>query len=93
MKGLLFALVSTSFLSSVCVAQESKQQDSQELNVENYYQAIKFDRKTECVSDNKIYSVGMQIERDGKRFECNKYNLHATGLEANADASWKALPG
>ncbi|WBU41274.1 hypothetical protein [Marinobacter alkaliphilus] len=88
MRKLISVLVCSSMLSTVAMAQQS-QPKQQELVIDKYYEALDFDRKTECVSDNRVYSVGMEIEKDGQVFECNKFNLHATALDKDANASWK----
>jgi hypothetical protein len=64
--------------------------DQRPIRVENYFEAIEFNRMTECVSDNKIYSIGMIIEKDSSKFVCNNFR-HGTdfALDKNAPASWR----
>jgi hypothetical protein len=58
--------------------------------IENYYAPVQFDRMTECISDNVVYSVGMIIEKDGQQFVCNKFELNSNhNLNEKAPASWR----
>ncbi|AUI88012.1 hypothetical protein BS333_16690 [Vibrio azureus] len=58
--------------------------------IENYHAPIEFDRMTECISDNTVYSVGMIIKKDGRRFICNKFKLKSDRhLDKKAPASWR----
>ena len=58
--------------------------------IENYYAPVQFDRMTECISDNVVYSVGMIIEKDGQQFVCNKFKIDSNKyLDSKAPASWR----
>jgi hypothetical protein len=83
-KVLLGLVVSTVFCASAS-AEEPKV-----LNIDKYYEAIKFDRMNECVSDNKIYSVGMVIQKEGERFVCRKFDVNSSqNVNSKNPASWR----
>ncbi len=85
MKKTLWILIVSASMCSQAFAEDAKV-----VKIEKNYEAIRFERMTECVSDNKIYSVGMEIEKDGKRFVCNKFKYDSDfALSSGSPASWR----
>lgn len=85
MKKLLVVL---SLFTSICAPVLAEEPTV--LNVDKYYETVKFERMTECVSDNKVYSVGMIIEKDGERFICDKFMLGSnSSVSKDSAASWR----
>jgi hypothetical protein len=85
MKKVLLGLVVSTFFCASASAEKPKV-----FNVDKYYEAIKFDRMNECVSDNKIYSVGMIIQKEGERFVCRKFDVNSShNVNSKNPASWR----
>ncbi|MBU3020031.1 hypothetical protein KO519_20355 [Paraglaciecola agarilytica] len=84
MKKILLGLLTTTFLCASVSAEEPKV-----LNIDKYIEAIKSDRMNECISDNKVYSVGMIIQKEGERFVCRKFDVGSShNVNSKNPASW-----
>lgn len=85
MKTLLVSSMVCGFFCSSALANQP-----QELKVDKYYEAIKADTNNQCVWGDEVFTAGAIIEKDGKRYVCNKFKVNSSReVSTDSPAAWR----